>query len=414
MGIGGFHNFKEKTLEEVAQQYLTELMNRSLVQVSKVNYRGKPKECHIHDLLRDMTLRKMEDLRFGSMLIFSSDFLNVTDLCETTFCAKFKLLKEVESHQISRLRKLRYLFVFGGETGQTGGLKLVNRFGCLALQNLYNVQISDEIEELKKLTQLRKLGISCLQTTHEWSVVCDCINEMKHLQSLLVYGLGIVDLDSFSSPPEFLQSLLLEIPLRMLPKWIPKLQNLAKFEIRLSRLEDNVPLEVLQNLPNLVVLIMASFAYVGEKLLFKHRMFQKLKHLQLELMSDLNSLVIGKGALPTLERLIISRCYNLTEVPRGIQRLRKLKKLTLPIWFKDSEKPAEGEEDYHIALGCRQLIPLLSQAASCVDSQVLDIKCELTNKPFNVSLQAEADESDTSRDVVWCGVKSCVEQVRGV
>ncbi|KAF3455493.1 hypothetical protein FNV43_RR00122 [Rhamnella rubrinervis] len=57
---------KDKTLEEVAQQYLTELMNRSLVQVSQVNYCGKPKECRIHDLLRDMILRKMEDLRFGS------------------------------------------------------------------------------------------------------------------------------------------------------------------------------------------------------------------------------------------------------------------------------------------------------------------------------------------------------------
>ncbi|KAF3456664.1 hypothetical protein FNV43_RR01318 [Rhamnella rubrinervis] len=422
---------REKTLKEVAQEYLIELINRSLVEVSEVNCFGKPKACCIHDLLREMILRKMEDLRFGShcfpsdgssfselarrltirsrslihisnkkychvrgMLIFTR---NLTDLCETTFCATFKLLKvldfggapdlkhlpedigalfhlkylsvaytmvkdlpssirklqnletlnlkgswvrEVKSRQISRLHKLRHLVFSEG-----AGLRLFKGFGCLVLQKLYDVKIRDDIEELKKLTQLRKLGITGLRTAHEWSVVCDCINGMRHLQSLRVFTLEYVDLNSISSPPEFLQSLLLNMELRKLPEWIIKLQNLAKFEIRGSRLEDD-PLEVFQNLPNLVVLIMACGSYDGEKLHFKQGMFQKLKHLELNNLDKLNSLVIEEGALPTLEHLSISFCDNLKTVPGGIQHLRNLKKLTLSMWFNDTVKP-EGE-DYHI------------------------------------------------------------------
>ncbi|KHM99665.1 Disease resistance protein RPM1 [Glycine soja] len=53
-----------KTLEDVAQQYLAELIGRSLVQVSSVTVDGKAKSCHVHDLLWDMILRKFKDLSF--------------------------------------------------------------------------------------------------------------------------------------------------------------------------------------------------------------------------------------------------------------------------------------------------------------------------------------------------------------
>ncbi|CAJ2639970.1 unnamed protein product [Trifolium pratense] len=50
------------TLEEVAEGYLTELIHRSLVQVSSVTIDGKIKSCCVHDLTRAMILEKCEDL----------------------------------------------------------------------------------------------------------------------------------------------------------------------------------------------------------------------------------------------------------------------------------------------------------------------------------------------------------------
>jgi disease resistance protein RPM1 len=53
-----------KTLEEVAEGYLKELIHRSLVQVSSIRKDGKAKGCCVHDQIREMILEKFEDLNF--------------------------------------------------------------------------------------------------------------------------------------------------------------------------------------------------------------------------------------------------------------------------------------------------------------------------------------------------------------
>ncbi|KAK2440997.1 disease resistance protein RPM1 [Trifolium repens] len=53
-----------RTLEEVAEGYLTELIHKSLVQVSSVRIDGKTKSCCVHDLTRVMILEKCEALSF--------------------------------------------------------------------------------------------------------------------------------------------------------------------------------------------------------------------------------------------------------------------------------------------------------------------------------------------------------------
>ena len=52
------------TLEEVATKYLTELINRSLVQVSWTDSIGDVRNCRLHDLMREVTLSKSEELSF--------------------------------------------------------------------------------------------------------------------------------------------------------------------------------------------------------------------------------------------------------------------------------------------------------------------------------------------------------------
>ena len=45
-----------KTFEEVAQEYLTELIHKSLVQVSYVDISEKVRKCILHDILREIIL----------------------------------------------------------------------------------------------------------------------------------------------------------------------------------------------------------------------------------------------------------------------------------------------------------------------------------------------------------------------
>ncbi|KAF7851410.1 hypothetical protein BT93_L3999 [Corymbia citriodora subsp. variegata] len=54
------------TREEVAQRYLKELINRSLVQIAKTTLDGRIKSCRVHDLMRESILSKSRDINFVS------------------------------------------------------------------------------------------------------------------------------------------------------------------------------------------------------------------------------------------------------------------------------------------------------------------------------------------------------------
>ncbi|MED6159455.1 hypothetical protein PIB30_042529 [Stylosanthes scabra] len=56
--------FVDQTLEEEAEDYLAELIRRSLIKVNVVSVNGKAKSCRVHDLMHDFIVRKCEELNF--------------------------------------------------------------------------------------------------------------------------------------------------------------------------------------------------------------------------------------------------------------------------------------------------------------------------------------------------------------
>ncbi|KAL8538138.1 hypothetical protein ACS0TY_000193 [Phlomoides rotata] len=59
---------KDKRLEEVAEAYIDELIDRNLIFVDELRWNGKVKVCKIHDLLRDLCLREAKKQRFLRVL----------------------------------------------------------------------------------------------------------------------------------------------------------------------------------------------------------------------------------------------------------------------------------------------------------------------------------------------------------
>ncbi|KAL8458537.1 hypothetical protein ACS0TY_036165 [Phlomoides rotata] len=57
-----------KSLEEIAKEYLIELIDRNMVLVHQLGCIGNIKNCHIHDLLRDLCLREAEKQRFINVI----------------------------------------------------------------------------------------------------------------------------------------------------------------------------------------------------------------------------------------------------------------------------------------------------------------------------------------------------------
>ncbi|GMN20754.1 hypothetical protein TIFTF001_050069 [Ficus carica] len=135
-----------------------------------------------------------------------------------------------------------------------------------------------------------------------------------------------------SSPPKFLRNINLVGRQKKLPEWFTHLQStLVKLRLQYSMLEDD-PLEVLQNMHNLLHLQISNNAYVGEQLCFKDGMFPKLKKLHLIHLSRLRSLITEETALPMLEELWVGPCPEMKDLPSGLQHLKKLKTLVFNLF----------------------------------------------------------------------------------
>ncbi|XP_078161812.1 putative disease resistance RPP8-like protein 2 [Carex rostrata] len=61
-----------KSLEDIAESYLEELVERCMVQLSRRSWIGKIKYCHTHDLLRDLAIRKAKENNF-LMVVLKND-----------------------------------------------------------------------------------------------------------------------------------------------------------------------------------------------------------------------------------------------------------------------------------------------------------------------------------------------------
>nr|XP_048318021.1 disease resistance protein RPM1-like [Ziziphus jujuba var. spinosa] len=383
---------KDKTLEAIALEYLTELIHRSLVQVSWEELDGKVRICHIHDLLHEVILKKMENASFcnvlsgdkstskgemvtrrlsivnsscnalycthqisgvRSILNFNCEGILLETFIQCTLTKNFKLLKVLDfengildsiHEDIGNLFHLRYLSLRKTRVNKLprsigklvnletldlkqsfvfelpAEIKSLNKLRHLSAYNQdqtmhYGVE---EIKELRKLTQLRRLGIEKLKS-EDGKYLCWSIEEMKHLESLDVRAINedeIIDLECITSPPQFLQHLYLYGRLRKLPKWITKLQNLSRMEIFLSRLKED-PMRSLKNLHNLLELMITRDAYDEE------------------------------GSLLNLESLYIGPSPQLKEVPSGIRHLKKLGILEFYDMSDEFIKSVHSEGKHH-------------------------------------------------------------------
>ncbi|THG08455.1 hypothetical protein TEA_011144 [Camellia sinensis var. sinensis] len=424
-----------KTLEEVAEAYLYELLNRSLIQVAMRREDRRIQKCCIHDLLREIILSKSKHQNFltiaregsvrclenarrlsihntlpdiplegkcfsqlRSLLMFGVDepisessmpllfngglrLLKVLHLrnaslerfpgnVDKLFHLKYLSLRGTQVKvlpnsigllwnletldlkntyvkelpvEILRLQKLRHLLLYRNETEHIylpfhckHGFEAPAKIGALqSLQKLCFLEAnhansSTIVKEIGRLTQLRRLGILKLRR-EDGVVLCSSIEKLSNLRSLDVSSIEqdeILDLQSLSPAPQFLQRLYLNGRLEKLPEWITSLHGLTRLVLWWSKLRDD-PLKSLQNLPNLVFLSLVDESYEGEGLCFKAGRFQRLKYLGLENLKGLRWVTMEEGTMSRLEELIIVKCELLEELPSGTKHLSNLKQLEL-------------------------------------------------------------------------------------
>lgn len=226
--------------------------------------------------------------------------------------------------------------------------------GLHTLRHVHLAWGNTVIQEIERLTQLRKLGVVGINKKNGPSFY-SAISKLSQLESLSVcadwyQGLrgcldhGTSSSSSTSSPPENLQSLKLQDELGKLPQWIGKLQNLVKLRLWLTQLEDaDAAIEVLGALPSLAILRLwnNSFNYDVVCLNFRQEqqeatavvLFPSLRVLEVSrICSDrLESVQFGGGATPKLELLQFSHFAVSCGVGflSGLEELENLREFTM-------------------------------------------------------------------------------------
>ncbi|XP_027337457.1 disease resistance protein RPM1-like [Abrus precatorius] len=208
----GFVENKEndgKKLEEVAEEYLNELIARNLVKVVKVFSYDRVRRCRVHDLLHDFILRKCEELNFCQ--VKKSQRLELHEWTRRLLideCIDDDPVKK----SVANYGLVRSCFLFGIDRyTQTSvfeslfsSFKLLARLDCEGAPLYYLPKAVGDLFHLKYLslrsTRIRKIPkfIGMLHNLETLDLKHTKVRELPHeinrlvkLRHLLAYRLGV-------------------------------------------------------------------------------------------------------------------------------------------------------------------------------------------------------------------------------
>ncbi|CAK8565678.1 unnamed protein product [Lathyrus sativus] len=178
-----------KTLEEVAEGYLTELIHRNLVQASSTRIDGKAKACRVHDLIRDMILEKFEDLNFCKHISDDgqSSFSGIIRRSSITPTFDDLLLHIEGSH-------LRSLFIFENEESYVYFEERIPTATTYRLLKVLDYESAPSLNVPKNLESLIHLKYLCFRHSYKVDEVPKSIGLLQNLETLDIRDTFICEL----------------------------------------------------------------------------------------------------------------------------------------------------------------------------------------------------------------------------
>ncbi|MQM18113.1 hypothetical protein Taro_051100 [Colocasia esculenta] len=104
--------------------------------------------------------------------------------------------------------------------------------------------------------------------------------------------------------------------------------NLTQLTINRTKLDQD-PLQLLEGLPELRVLILLKESYVGKEMVCSPGGFLRLEVLRMEYLEELEQWGVGDGAMVCLKSLSIRGCSKLEVLPQELQNMHALQELTI-------------------------------------------------------------------------------------
>ncbi|XP_042519414.1 disease resistance RPP8-like protein 3 [Macadamia integrifolia] len=380
--------------EEVAENYLQELIDRSLIQVEEKRSDGGIKTCRVHHLIHDLCDKLSEEEKFlesyrsvptsqtkprrlaihcsrqddisnahaytrqvRTLLCFNQDKHKLSEEHWEKLFKCFKLLRVLDlgNGEVHRLPKaidklilLKYLRV---KTADISGIpSTIFNLHQLQTLDLRMSRINVLPEGIWRMRQLRhlyldgpsrlpkKAGTDCLFDLQTLCYVSQdhtgrvrIAEKAPNLRKLGLYGYQCYFLDeeksTFDLPHleslKFSSECVFDEPIRLPP-------SITKISIKTAFLQFET-IEIFQNLPNLQILKLDGASFDDDKLVFKKGWFPQLQLLKIE-DSRIVSWKLGRGAVPKLKRVVISKCPGLEMIPEELWDITSLQKLEL-LWL---------------------------------------------------------------------------------
>ncbi|XP_052205745.1 putative late blight resistance protein homolog R1B-17 [Diospyros lotus] len=309
---GFIQKTREKKLEDVAEEYLMNLIYRSLIMVSKRGYEGRTKTCSIHGLLRGFCLEKAKEENFLRQIS------GVPEGSSSSSCPR-RLCIDSLKLQTDRLPSVLdpHSFLCIG-CGYAAGLPplafLFQRLKLLRVLDVSSIQLDSYPKEIEQLGFLRYLALSLLTASLPASI-CNLCN----LETLIIFGTWtsltlpiekmeklrhvLLDGQVIDQGVETLQEGTVKTPLRKFPESsLPLMDSLQT----LLWVNPDHCLSILNRAPNLRKLGIQGKIVTADSLTFPRLTF--LQHLQK--LKLFNTSKVGKS--------VYLRGYNL---PRNLKRL---------------------------------------------------------------------------------------------
>ncbi|BBN67406.1 Disease resistance protein CC-NBS-LRR class family [Prunus dulcis] len=391
------------TVEDVAYNCLSELVERRIVQVGKRGSVRKIKTCRMHDIMRDLCLWKAEKEDFLEIVSFSN----------------------IGHKPTGKVRRLA--LYFDGNDVELVSSRYESHdisSSVLRLSNLCNLQTlscvsSDfcDMSDLTKLTNLRKLGIRLSRPVQNLEeLLRSASSTLNRIQSLFVKNDVGVNIQE-----EVMQIVLsccriyklkLYGPIKELSTDPQHYPNLTKLSLCECHLEDD-QMAILERLPNLRILSLQSLSFQEstKTLVCSSGGFLRLETLSLEDLKTLEEWRIEEGAMPSLLQLGIRCCYRLKTVPHGLIYITSLRDFTIgrmPRTFYS--RLQEGGEDFHIV----RRVPCLSQQVYVALDKDHKYKLPVIKKKKRICPRPEDGTCEAMAALRRCASDETMKYIRSV
>lgn len=246
-----------------------------------------------------------------------------------------------------KMRRLRHLYL---------PLDCGKKFRLSTLHDLQTLYYSgrrcDVLNELTELTSLRKLVI---QVTSHWKNLEETLKSMSStLDGIRSLFVTIIDNDIGGGAKKIVLSCRQVYKLRLEGQiWrLPDLQhfpNLAKLTLSMCYIDNN-QMAMLEKVPNLKTLCLGNGTFEDGifTLVFSKDGFRQLESLSLVYLNRIRDLKVEEGAMPSLRRLRIERCYALETVPDGLRYITTLQELSF-VWMNSQfrSRAQVGGDEFH-------------------------------------------------------------------